>query len=84
MAVGTPAQWRGRLGQRTRSFARLIGGEGDERAYVVQRVDPRQVVLDQLERGDLATTHEVSLLEGGEIMELGHTTTVAPTLTRPL
>ena len=72
MAVGTPHSGpasAGRPRQALGVLARPLGGARDERADVV---GAREVVLDELERGDLALADEVTLLEGGQVVECGH------------
>ena len=61
----------------TRAGARQVVGERDERAHrrrrvVVDTMGAFQVVLDELERRHLAPADELALLEGGQVVQLGH------------
>ena len=60
------------------SLTGLLGGVVHEGADVVEPLDAVEVVLNQLERGRLAAADERPLLEGGQVVELGH----APNLSR--
>ena len=54
-----------------------LPGDRDERADVVtDPVDPREVVLDELDRGDLVVPDRCALLERGQVMEGGHAVTL--------
>ena len=81
MAVGTP--YSGELApaleglELTRAGAGQVVGERDERAHrrrrvVVDAMGAFEVVLDELERRHLAPADELALLEGGQVVQLGH------------
>ena len=65
----------------TRAGARQVVGERDERAHrrrrvVVDAMGAFEVVLDELERRHLALPDERALLEGGQVVQLGHASTL--------
>ena len=83
IAVGTPhsgesgsaSTWSAvELG---RPVAGQVGRERDERADRVESVGAFEVVIGELERRHLAATHQLALLERGQVMEFGHDPTVA-------
>ncbi len=51
---------------------RPVGGDGDERAeHVVERLDPAQVVLHELDSAQLTARHGGGLLQRAEVVRLG-------------
>ena len=74
IAVGTPAS--GPSPDR-RGGPRLVGGHRHERPELVGvPVDPGEVVLDQLGVDGLARADRGALLEGGQVVQLGHAATL--------
>ena len=87
IAVGTPSSGGSVAGSRCRDLLlgllgpgqRVLGGDRDERAQLgVAALDPGQVVLDQLDRADLARAHRRGLLQRGHVVQLRHATRPYP------
>ena len=52
--------------------ARQLGRERDERADRVESVGAFEVVLGELERRHLTASDELALLQGGQVVQVGH------------
>ena len=55
---------------------RELRGERDERAHVVETMGAFEVVLGQLGGRHLTASHQVALLQRGQVVQLGHDPTV--------